>query len=116
MALLAANAALAAFRVLVDTSAAADVDAELREAVEPRATAEAPRPDPPRLLPAVHVLWAPLMSALRVGAVKFHGSSVEWLWSAWPCPLHHIYCNCCRLHMHSVHCAVMWHSACLGCD
>lgn len=66
VALLAIGAAMAAFRVLVDTSTAADIDSELREALEQRGGAEPLPPDPPRLLPAVHVLWAPLMSALRV--------------------------------------------------
>lgn len=66
VALLAVGAAMAAFRVLVDTTTAVDMDSELREALEPRAGAEPLPPDPPRLLPAVHVLWAPLMSALQV--------------------------------------------------
>lgn len=70
VALLAIGAARAAFQVLRDTSTAADIDSQLREALEPRAGAEPLPPDPPRLLPAVYVLWAPLVTALRVSLLK----------------------------------------------
>lgn len=65
MVLLAVNAAMAAFAALQHTSKAADIDGELREAVAPR-EAEPAAPEAPRLLPAVHVLWQPLIAALRV--------------------------------------------------
>lgn len=68
VALLAVGAAMAAFAALRYTSVAADIDGELREATRPRDAEPAP-PQIPRLLPAIHVLWQPLMAALQVSDV-----------------------------------------------
>ena len=66
MALLAIDVSLAAFRVLKDTTHGAEGVEAVGETAAKRELVTAVAPETPRLLPAVHVLWQPLMAALNV--------------------------------------------------
>lgn len=60
------DVSLGAFRTLRDTTSAAEGLEAITEAVIKRESIGAVVPDTPRLLPAVHVLWQPLVAALQV--------------------------------------------------
>ena len=66
VALLAMDVSLAAFHVLRDTTRGAEGIEAIRETAQKRELMAAIAPETPRLLPAVHVLWQPLMAALHV--------------------------------------------------
>ena len=60
------DVSLAAFRVLRDTTRGAEGVEAIGETAAKRDLVTAVAPETPRLLPAVHVLWQPLMAALHV--------------------------------------------------
>ena len=67
--LLAMGAVRAALRALRATSAVADVtEQRIEPLVRGRAAVGPVPPETPKLLPVVHILWAPLMHALKVRA------------------------------------------------
>lgn len=57
---------LAAFRTLRDSTAAAEGLEAIAESAAKRDLIGAVTPETPRLLPAVHVLWQPLVASLQV--------------------------------------------------
>ena len=63
------DVSLAAFRVLRDTTRGADGVEAVSETATKRDLVTAVVPETPRLLPAVHVLWQPLIAALHVSGV-----------------------------------------------
>ena len=63
------DVSLAAFRVLRDTTRGAEGTEAISETAVKRDLVSAVAPETPRLLPAVHVLWQPLMAALHVRAI-----------------------------------------------
>jgi hypothetical protein len=67
VALLALDVSMAALCVLRDTTAALELqEAGIADAVKKKDTVEPVPPEQPKLLPAVHVLWQPLMVTLQV--------------------------------------------------
>ena len=60
------DVSLAAFRVLRDTTRGAEGVEAIGETAAKRDLVTTIAPETPRLLPAVHVLWQPLMAALHV--------------------------------------------------
>ena len=72
VALLATDVSLAAFRVLRDTTRGAEGLEAISETAAKRELVTAIAPETPRLLPAVHVLWQPLMAALHVSTKGQH--------------------------------------------
>ncbi len=63
------DVSLAAFRVLRDTTRGAEGVEAIGDTAAKRDLVAAVAPETPRLLPAVHVLWQPLMAALHVSGL-----------------------------------------------
>lgn len=60
------DVSLAAFRTLRDTTAVAESLEAITESAAKRDLIGPVTPETPRLLPAVHVLWLPLVASLKV--------------------------------------------------
>jgi hypothetical protein len=99
----------AALRTLAATTAAMDVQEQrVTPLVKPRDSVQPVQPETPQLLPCVHVLWAPLVHALKVSTCTLRQRSSLLFWPFYR-PLNLSTRTCCQdaqmsRRFHTAHC------------